>query len=95
MYIMSGNIKTVEFNEAFEYKIINEDLAPLYIKNRGNIEKWIKQRAIYRERPNARAVKRTSRLSHNAGDYETAMKAGTTKIHESLPDKERRERPLS
>ena len=27
--------------------------------------------------------------------YETAMKAGTTKIHESLPDKERRERPLS
>ena len=42
MYIMSGNIKTVEFNEAFEYKIINEDLAPLYIKNRGNIEKWIK-----------------------------------------------------
>ena len=27
--------------------------------------------------------------------YETAMKAGTTKIHESLPEKERRERPLS
>lgn len=84
MYIMSGNIKTVEFNDAFEYKIINEDLAPLYIKNRGDIEKWIKQRAIYRERPNARAVKRISRLSHNAGDYETAMKVDAANITDNF-----------
>lgn len=84
MYIMSGNIKTVEFNEAFEYEIINEDLAPLYVKNRGDIEEWIKRRAIYRERPNARAVKRSSRLSHNAGDYETAMKVDAANITDNF-----------
>ena len=41
MYIMSGNIKTVEFNDAFEYKIINEDPAPgiKALIQLGNIQK--------------------------------------------------------
>ena len=45
MYIMCGDIRTVEFNSEFEYEILNEKLAPLYILNRGNIRRWIEERA--------------------------------------------------
>ena len=67
MYIMCGDIRTVEFNSEFEYEILNEKLAPLYILNRGNIRRWIEERAADGARANTRAVKGYQRISKTAG----------------------------
>ena len=69
MYIMSGDVKTVEFNEAFEFNILDEARAPIYIINKGNIKKWIEERAVYSIRPNSRALKSIQGLSKLAADY--------------------------
>ena len=34
-------------------------------------------------------------IDYKCSYYETALKAGTTKMHESLPDKDKRQQPLS
>ena len=62
MYIMCGNIRTVEFNSEFEYEILNENLAPIYILNTGNIRRWIEERAADGARANIRAVKGYQRI---------------------------------
>ena len=80
MYIMCGDIRTVEFNSEFEYEILNEKLAPLYILNRGNIRRWIEERAADGARANTRAVKGYQRISKTAGDYQTAMKVNAAVI---------------
>lgn len=80
MYIMSGDVKTVEFNEAFEFNILDEARAPLYIINKGNIKKWIEERAVYSIRPNSRALKSVQGLSKLAADYDTAMKVDAAVI---------------
>ena len=74
MYIMCGDIRTVEFNSEFEYEILNEKLAPLYILNTGKIRRWIEERAADRTRANIRAVKGYQRISKTAGDYQTCRK---------------------
>lgn len=80
MYIMSGDVKTVEFNEAFEFNILDEARAPIYIINKGNIKKWIEERAVYSIRPNSRALKSVQGLSKLAADYDTAMKVDAAVI---------------
>ena len=84
MYIMCGEVKTVEFNSAFEYEILNPGLAPIYILNRGNIRGWIEERAADGARPNTRAVKGYQRLSKTAGDYQTAMKVNAAVITDNF-----------
>ena len=84
MYIMCGDIRTVEFNSEFEYEILNEKLAPLYILNRGNIRRWIEERAADGARANTRAVKGYQRISKTAGDYQTAMKVNAAVITDNF-----------
>lgn len=79
--IMSGDIPVVEFDENdFNYKILNAELAPIYIVNRGNIKFWIEERAVNSIRANSRAVKSKLGLSRNASDYDTAMKVDAASI---------------
>ena len=44
-------------------EIINEDLIPLYLKNTGNVEKWLETRAIDCHRANSRLLKKALRLA--------------------------------
>lgn len=81
MYIMSGNKPVIEFNgSTYEYRILEQALAPLYIINRGNIRRWIEERAVDPTRANSRAVKSMQGLSKNASDYVTAMKVDVATI---------------
>lgn len=84
MYVMCGNIRTVEFNSDFEYEILDANLAPIYITNRGNIRKWIEDRASDGARPNTRAVKGCLGLSKLADDYQTAMKVNAAVITDNF-----------
>ena len=84
MYIMCGDIRTVEFNSEFEYEILNEKLAPLYILNTGKIRRWIEERAADRTRANIRVVKGYQRISKTAGDYQTAMKVNAAVITDNF-----------
>ncbi len=81
---MCGDVRTVEFNSEFEYEILNENLAPLYILNTGNIRRWIEERAADRTRANIRAVKGYQRISKTAGDYQTAMKVNAAVITDNF-----------
>lgn len=81
MYVMSGNKPVVEFDgNTYEYDILDKALAPLYITNRGNIRRWIEERAMDPTRANSRAVKSVQGLSKNASDYVTAMKVDAATI---------------
>lgn len=81
MYVMSGNRPVVEFDgNTYEYDILDKALAPLYITNRGNIRRWIEERAVDPTRANSRAVKSVQGLSKNASDYITAMKVDAATI---------------
>ena len=83
-YIMSGDIETVLFDDAFDYEILNEKLAPIYVKNRGNIKRWIEERAVDPTRANSRAVKARQGISKNAPDYETSMKSDAATITDNF-----------
>lgn len=84
MYIMAGDKPVVEYDEAFDFKILDLDLAPLYIKNRGNVKAWIEERAVDPNRPNSRAVKSRQGLSKNAAALETAMKMDAAAITDNF-----------
>lgn len=84
MYIMAGDKAVVQFNDAFDYEILDLTLAPLYIKNRGNIKTWIEERAVDSNRPNSRAVKSRQGLSKNAAAYETAMKVDAATVTDNF-----------
>ena len=72
MYIMSGDTE-VAVIENGNTRIINEDLAPIYLKRTHNYVKWIEDRAIDPTRPNSRALKKLHGLSMLSSDYDTAM----------------------
>lgn len=84
MYIMAGDKPVVEYDEAFDFKILDLDLAPLYIKNRGNVKAWIEERAVDPNRPNSRAVKSRQGLSKNAAALETVMKMDAAAITDNF-----------
>ena len=44
-------------------EVINENLLPLYLKNTGNVEKWLETRAIDCHRANSRLLKKALRLA--------------------------------
>lgn len=84
MYIMSGNVSVVEYDREYSYKIMNHDLVPIYIKNRGDIKKWISERALNAERANSRAIKAVMGLSRTASDYMAAMKVDAATITDNF-----------
>lgn len=83
-YIMAGDRKVVAFDDSFDYKILNPKLAPIYIKNRGDIKSWIEERAVDATRANSRAVKSRQGLSKNATDFDTAMKVDAAAITDNF-----------
>lgn len=84
MYIMPGNVPVVEYDREYSYKIMNHDLVPIYIKNRGDIKKWISERALNAERANSRAIKAVMGLSRTASDYMAAMKVDAATITDNF-----------
>lgn len=60
--ILSGNIVVAKW-ENNTLEIINKDLLPLYLKNTGNVEKWLETRAIDCHRANSRLLKKALRLA--------------------------------
>ena len=61
-YIMSEDIRLAKW-ENNNFEVINEGLLPLYLKNTGNIEKWLETRAIDSHRANSRLLKKALRLT--------------------------------
>ena len=60
--IMSGDAVVAKWKNN-NLKIVNEKLAPLYLKNTGNVKKWLETRAIDRHRANSRLLKKALRLT--------------------------------
>lgn len=60
--ILSGDTVVAEW-ENNNLKIVNENLLPLYLKNTGNVEKWLETRAIDHHRANSRLLKKALRLA--------------------------------
>ena len=73
--IMSADI-AVAIVEDHNLEIINQELAPLYLKRTHNFVKWVEDRAIDATRPNSRVLKKAHGLSRMASDFDTAMLYG-------------------
>ena len=82
-YIMSADIE-VAVVRGSELTILNEQLAPLFLKRTRNFEKWVSDRAIDSTRPNSRILKKAHGLSRLASDYETAMKYNAVSITDNF-----------
>ena len=61
-YIMSKDVTVAKWQDN-KLEAINENLLPLYLKNTGNVEKWIETRAIDCHRANSRLLKKALRLA--------------------------------
>lgn len=72
LFVMSGN-KEVAVVENGKTHILDEALAPLYLKRTRNFEKWVSDRAIDATRPNSRVLKKVHGISRLSSDYDTAM----------------------
>ena len=60
--ILSGDTIVAKW-ENNNLEIANENLLPLYLKNTGNVEKWLETRAIDHHRANSRLLKKALRLA--------------------------------
>ena len=60
--ILSGDILVAKW-ENNNLEIVNVDLLPLYLKNTGNVEKWLETRAIDHHRANSRLLKKALSLA--------------------------------
>ena len=56
-YIMSKDVAVARW-QGGSLEVMNENLLPLYLKNTGNVEKWLETRAIDRHRANSRLLKK-------------------------------------
>ena len=61
-YIMSGD-KIVGKWENETFTLVDKELAPLYLVNTHNVNRWLETRAIDSHRPNSRLLKKALRLS--------------------------------
>ena len=60
--LLSGDTIVAKW-ENNNLEIANENLLPLYLKNTGNVEKWLETRAIDHHRANSRLLKKALRLA--------------------------------
>ena len=61
-YILSGDIAVAKWQNN-NLEVLNEALLPLYLKNTGNVSKWLETRAIDCHRANSRLLKKALRLT--------------------------------
>ncbi len=60
--ILSGDTVVAKWKNS-NLEIVNANLLPLYLKNTGNVEKWLETRAIDHHRANSRLLKKALRLA--------------------------------
>lgn len=77
-YIMSKDIAVAKWQDN-NFEVINENLLPLYLKNTGNVEKWLETRAIDCHRANSRLLKKALRLSEK-DDVSTVLSVNAATI---------------
>lgn len=72
LYVMAGDteVAVVDNNDLI---ILDDKLAPLFLKRTKDFSKWVSDRAIDPSRPNSRVLKRLHGVSMLSSDYETAM----------------------
>ena len=77
-YIMSKDIVVAKWQDN-NLEVINENLIPLYLKNTGNVPKWLETRAIDCHRANSRLLKKALRLSEK-DDESTVLSVNAATI---------------
>lgn len=77
-YIMSGDIAVAKWQDN-TFEILNDVLLPLYLKNTGNIQRWLETRAIDCHRANSRLLKKALRLTEK-DDVATVMSVNAVTI---------------
>ena len=61
-YIMSKDVVVAKWQDN-NLEVINEKMLPFYLKNTGNVEKWLETRAIDCHSANSRLLKNALRLA--------------------------------
>ena len=61
-YIMSKDVAVAKWQNN-NLEVINEKMLPFYLKNTGNVDKWLEKRAIDCHRANSRLLKKALRLT--------------------------------
>ena len=77
-YIMSGDIAVAKWQDN-TFEILNDVLLPLYLKNTGNVQRWLETRAIDCHRANSRLLKKALRLTEK-DDVATVMSVNAVTI---------------
>ena len=77
-YIMSKDTVTAKWQNS-KLEVINPQLLPLYLKNTGNVEKWLATRAIDCHRTNSRLLKKALRLTEK-DDISTVLSVNAVTI---------------
>ena len=77
-YIMSGDIAVAKWQDN-TFKILNDVLLPLHLKNTGNVQRWLETRAIDCHRANSRLLKKALRLTEK-DDVATVMSVNAVTI---------------
>lgn len=77
-YIMSKDIITAKWQGGV-FEVIDENLLPLYLKNTGNVQKWLETRAIDSHRANSRLLKKALRLTEK-DDFETVISVNAATV---------------
>lgn len=77
-YIMSKDVAVAKWHDN-NLEVMNEKLLPLYLKNTGNVEKWLETRAIDCHRANSRLLKKALRLAEK-DDVSTVLSVNASTI---------------
>ncbi len=77
-YVMSGDIAVAKWQDN-TFEILNDVLLPLYLKNTGNVQRWLETRAIDCHRANSRLLKKALRLTEK-DDVATVMSVNAVTI---------------
>ena len=80
-YIMNRDFVVAKWQSG-KLEILNESLLPLYLKNTGNVEKWLETRAIDYHRANSRLLKKALRLTEK-DDISTVITVNAVTITDS------------
>ncbi|MBQ8730289.1 MAG: hypothetical protein IJY81_03770 [Lachnospiraceae bacterium] len=79
--ILSGDTVVAKWKNN-NLEIVNENLLPLYLKNTGNVEKWLETRAIDHHRANSRLLKKALRLAER-DDVSSVLSVNAVTITDS------------
>lgn len=80
-YIMNKDSVVAKW-QADKLEIVNESLLPLYLKNTGNVDRWLETRAIDYHRANSRLLKKALRLTEK-DDVSTVITVNAVTITDS------------